>query len=245
MSSYILILGAKSDIARAIGHEFARAGHGLYLAGRRAAAELEADASDLQLRYQVDARVLEFDALDYDAHQAIYDALDPKPEAVICVVGYMPEQADAEKDGALARRVMETNYVGCAHFLGIVANEMEQRGSGSIVGISSVAGERGRGTNYLYGSAKAGFSAFLSGLRNRLYKSGVHVLTVKPGFVDTKMTEGLDLPGPLTAQPEQVGRAVYRAWKRKKNVIYTKWMWRHIMWIIRNIPEWQFKKMKL
>ncbi|MEM0996917.1 MAG: SDR family oxidoreductase [Bacteroidota bacterium] len=245
MGSKILILGASSDIARAIVVEFARAGHGFYLAGLRAEEEIAPDVSDLRLRYGVEAEAREFDALAYADHQAFYNALDPKPEVVVCVVGYMPEQADAERDESLARRIMETNYVGCAHFLGIAANDFEQRGSGSIIGISSVAGDRGRATNYLYGSAKAGFTAFLSGLRNRLHKSGVQVLTVKPGFVRTKMTEGLDLPGPLTAEPQQVGRAVFRAWKKRKNVLYTKWMWRYIMWIIRNIPEWQFKKMKL
>lgn len=245
MTPYTLILGAKSDMARAIAKEFAGAGHGLYLAGRRAEAELGPEAKDLNIRYDVAATAFEFDALDYDSHEAFYNSLDPQPDVVICVLGYMPEQSDSEKDHSLARKVMETNYIGCANILGIAANAMEQRGSGSIIGISSVAGDRGRASNYLYGSAKAGFTAFLSGLRNRLHKSGVHVLTVKPGFVNTKMTEGLDLPGPLTAEPEKVARDVFRAWKKKRNVLYTKWMWRYIMWIIRNIPEWQFKKMKI
>jgi short-subunit dehydrogenase len=244
-TGFVLVLGAKSDMARAISREFAAAGHGLYLAGRRAEEELTAEASDLKIRFGVDARALEFDALDFGNHQAFYDALDPQPEVVICVLGYMPPQEEAEADPALARRVMDTNYTGCAHILGIAANAMEKAGRGSIIGISSVAGDRGRASNYLYGSAKAGFTAFLSGLRNRLHKSGVQVLTVKPGFVDTKMTEGLDLPGPLTASPEKVARDVYRAWKKRRNVLYTKWMWRYIMWIIRNIPEWQFKKMKI
>ncbi|MCL4128207.1 UNVERIFIED_CONTAM: hypothetical protein GTU68_062310 [Idotea baltica] len=122
---------------------------------------------------------------------------------------------------------------------------MENRKEGTIVGISSVAGERGRASNYLYGSAKAGFTSFLSGLRNRLAGKGVHVLTVKPGFVDTAMTEGLDLPGPLTAQPQQVARAVFKAVGKKKNTLYTLWMWRYVMLIIRNIPEAIFKKLSL
>ena len=244
MSKYVLVLGAKSEMARAIAHRFAREGFNLYLAGRRKA-EMEADASDLQIRFKVDAQVLEFDALAYETHHGFYDGLDPKPEIVVSVVGSLPEQEAAEKDLPLALRTLETNFNGCVSILSIVANEMEIRQSGTIIGISSVAGDRGRASNYLYGAAKAGFSAFLDGLRNRMYAHGVHVITVKPGFVYTKMTEGLDLPAPLTAQPKEVANDIFKAWKRKQNTLYTKWFWRWIMWIIRNIPEWQFKKMKL
>ena len=113
------------------------------------------------------------------------------------------------------------------------------------MGISSVAGERGRATNYVYGSAKAGFTAFLSGLRNRLAKNGVHVVTVLPGFVATKMTEGMDLPTRLTAQPEEVAKAVFKAVKRTKNTIYIKPIWWIIMVIIRLIPERLFKGLNI
>jgi hypothetical protein len=245
MSKHCLILGAKSDIARAIAQEWAQQGWSLQLAGRRAAAELEADCKDLAIRYKCQAKALEFDALAMDQHQAFYDSLDPKPDLVICVVGYMPTQEDCEKDPSLAQQVMMANYVGCANILNIAANDMLARKSGGIIGISSVAGDRGRASNYFYGSAKAGFSAFLSGLRNRMALQGLHVMTVKPGFVATKMTEGLPLPKPLTAQPEQVAKSIWKAWKKQKNVLYTKWMWRWIMAIIRSIPEWKFKKMKL
>jgi short-subunit dehydrogenase len=245
MSKHCLILGAKSDIARAIAHVYARNGWTLSLAGRGAADTLAADVSDLQIRYGAKAQALELDICAFDGHAAFYAALDPKPDLVICVIGYMPAQADVQASPALARTVIDSNFTGCAVLLDIAAADMEARKSGGIIGVSSVAGDRGRATNYWYGSAKAGFTAYFSGLRNRLHKSGVHVLTVKPGFVYTKMTEGLPLPAPLTAQPAQVGEAVYRAYARKKNVLYTKWMWRWIMAIIRNIPEWQFKKMKL
>ena len=245
MTQHCLILGAKSDIARALAHTYAQNGFHLYLAGRRAEAELGADLKDLKIRHGVDGQVVEFDALAYETHEAFYAQLDPKPEVVICVLGYMPEQKDSEQDTSLARKVMATNYIGCANILSIAANDMEARKSGSIIGISSVAGERGRASNYFYGSAKAGFTAFLSGLRNRMAFHGLHVMTVKPGFVYTKMTEGLPLPAALTAQPEQVATAVFKGWKKKKNVLYTKWMWRWIMAIIRSVPEWKFKKMKL
>jgi decaprenylphospho-beta-D-erythro-pentofuranosid-2-ulose 2-reductase len=245
MSKTCLILGAKSDIARGLAHRWAQDGFDLYLAGRNAASEIEPDVKDLSIRYKVQAKAIEFDALAYDTHVPMYAALDPKPDVVICVLGSMPDQKAMEKDFALARKTMETNYIGCVNILSIAANDMEARKSGSIIGISSVAGERGRASNYFYGSAKAGFTAFLSGLRNRMALAGLHVMTVKPGFVYTKMTEGLPLPAPLTASPEQVAQDVFKAWKRKKNVLYTKWMWRWIMQIIRSIPEWKFKKMKL
>jgi short-subunit dehydrogenase len=125
-----------------------------------------------------------------------------------------------------------------------LANRFVQRGSGTIVGVSSVAGDRGRASNYVYGSAKAGFTAFLSGLRNRLARQGVHVLTVKPGFVRTRMTRGMKLPGALTADPVLVGREIYAAAITRKDVVYVYPSWRLIMGIIKMVPEGIFKKGK-
>lgn len=244
MKSPVLILGATSDIARAIAHQFGQAGHDLYLAARNAD-RLEPDVQDLKIRYNVTAKAVEFDALQFDSHAGFYAQLDPKPSIVCCVFGLLGDQSEAEKDWSQAQKIIETNYNGAVSILHHAANDMESRKEGTIVGISSVAGERGRASNYLYGSAKAGFTSFLSGLRNRLAKKGVHVLTVKPGFVDTAMTEGLDLPGPLTAQPKQVALAVFKAVDKKKNTLYTLWMWRYVMLIIRNIPEAIFKKLSL
>jgi hypothetical protein len=122
---------------------------------------------------------------------------------------------------------------------------MEARGSGCLIGISSVAGERGRATNYIYGSAKAGFTAFLSGLRNRLARTDVHVMTVKPGFVRTRMTEGMKLPGKLTAEPEEVAAAVLAAEAKRRDVLYVRSIWRPVMTAIRLLPEPLFKKMKI
>lgn len=241
---YILILGAKSDIARAIAHEYAKNGYSLYLAARNAN-DLQADTQDLQIRYNVKASALHFDALDYASHSDFYAQLTPKPEIVVSVFGLMFSQADAQKDAKLAKLTMETNYVGAVSILECVANEMEMRKSGTIIGISSVAGDRGRASNYLYGSAKAGFTAYLSGLRNRLAKSNVHVLTVKPGFVRTAMTEGLPLPPVITANPDQIAKDIFKAAKKQKNELYTLWMWKYIMLIIKSIPEFIFKKLSL
>jgi short-subunit dehydrogenase len=163
----------------------------------------------------------------------------------ICIFGYLGDQQLAESDWTECIRILQTNYTGAVSILNLIANEYASKGSGLIAGISSVAGERGRQSNYFYGSAKAGFTAYLSGLRNRLFHKNVHVLTVQPGFVYTKMTENMPLPGLLTATPEGVAAVVYRAILKKKNVVYVKGFWRWIMLIIKSIPEFMFKKLKL
>ncbi len=242
--SYILILGATSDIALALARKYATEGYNLYLAARQVS-RLEPDSKDLAIRYGINVQLLEFDARKFETHESLYKSLNPGPDIVCCVFGFLGDQTSAQQRWQESHQIIEVNYTGAVSILNTVANEMEANKQGTVIGISSVAGERGRGSNYLYGSAKAGFTAYLSGLRNRLTKSGVHVLTVKPGFVDTAMTAGLDLPGPITAKPEQVANDIYKAALKKKNVLYTLWMWRYIMWIIRNIPESIFKKLSL
>ena len=160
--------------------------------------------------------------------------------------GYLGENEKALTDWKEANTDHQYQlYRRSFHFKCDAAIIMLRRKKGTIVGISSVAGERGRQSNYLYGSAKAGFTAYLSGLRNRLFHKGVHVVTVQPGFVYTSMTENLKLPALLTAKPEDVADAVYQRCKKKKNIIYVKWFWRWIMLIIKIIPEFMFKKLKL
>lgn len=240
----VLILGARSDIARAVAHRFAALGHSIQLAARGASG-LDADKSDLELRYGVQVTVHEFDVLAYDTHAKFLDGLPELPMIAICAVGSMGDQAESEADIGIAVQVMRTNFEGPASVLANLANRFVLRGSGTLVGISSVAGARGRATNYIYGSAKAGFTAYLSGLRNRLTKHGVHVVTVLPGFVATQMTEGLNLPVRLTAQPDEVALAIERAVTKKRNVIYVRPIWHLIMAIICTIPEPIFKRMKL
>ena len=242
--SYLLIVGAKSDIAKATAREYAQNGYDIYLAGRNIS-ELETFAEDIRVRSEKAVELVELDILNYASHQAFYDSLAEKPLGVISAVGYLGEQEKAQIDSDEAQKIMDTNYTGVVNLLNIIAHDFEQRRAGFIVGISSVAGDRGRKSNYIYGSAKAGLTAYLSGLRNRLYESQVHVLTVKPGFVATKMTEGMDLPKKLTAQPEEVAKDIFKAQQRGKNVLYTKWMWKYIMFIITSIPEFMFKKMSI
>jgi short-subunit dehydrogenase len=242
--SYILIIGAKSDIAKATAREYAKHGYDLYLAARNTD-DLNEFVNDVRVRTQQTVKAIELDILDYQSHQAFYDQLEEKPLGVISAVGYLGVQEKAQLEFQEAQRIIDTNYTGLVSLFNIIANDFEQRRSGFIVGISSVAGDRGRKSNYIYGAAKSALTTYLSGLRNRLCSSQVHVMTVKPGFVATKMTEGMDLPEKLTAQPEDVAKSIYNAQQNNKNVLYTKWVWRWIMLIIITIPEWVFKKMSI
>lgn len=243
-SSPVLVLGARSDIGKAIAHAFAAKGHPVQLAARDAAA-MEADRTDIELRYRVPVSLHEFDALSAGGHAAFIDSLPELPQVAVCTVGLMGEQEDNARDLDRAALVIRSNFEGPASIFAELANRFTARGSGTLVGVSSVAGERGRAANYVYGSAKAGFTAFLSGLRNRLAKQGVHVVTVLPGFVATQMTEHMDLPAKLTAQPDEVGHAVVHAVEKGQDVIYVRPVWWLIMTIIRAIPERMFKKMSI
>jgi len=241
---HILILGATSDIAQALAHKFASQGFSLTLAARKLE-RLGEVVSDIEIRHNAQVEAVEFDALHYQSHATFYNELTPKPDVAICVFGYLGNQQTAQSDFSEAEQIINSNYTGAVSILNIIANDFEQRKSGSIIGISSVAGDRGRQSNYLYGSAKAALTAYLSGLRNRLAKSNVHVITVKPGFVRTKMTAGLPLPGPVTAKPEHVANDVFKAYQKRSNQVYTLWMWQYLMLIIRNIPEPIFKRLSL
>ena len=239
-----LILGARSDIAMSTAHYFAKAGYDVQLAARKVNS-LDQYKSNFEQKYQINVTLHEFDALKINSHKHFADSLPQLPSVIICAVGYMGDQKKNEQDAEIASNVIRSNFEGPASIFLIFANLFEKRGSGTLVGISSVAGERGRAKNYIYGSSKAGFSVFLSGLRNRLAMRGVHVVTVLPGFVATKMTNNIELPKKITAQPDQVGKAIFNAVKKKTNIIYVSPIWRIIMMIIRNIPEHIFKKMKL
>ncbi|QBG47104.1 SDR family oxidoreductase [Verrucomicrobia bacterium S94] len=240
----VLILGATSDMAQAIAKKYAAEGWSLTL-GALEADLLEPIASDLKVRSGTEVLTFKFDATDFSGHRKCYESLPVKPDAVIACFGYMSDQEKVRNDVEDIRQTIDINFTGMATILSVIAEDFEQRGRGAIAAISSVAGDRGRQSNYIYGSAKAGLSAFLGGLRNRLAEKGVHVMTVKPGFARTKMTENLELPAALTASPEQIAEAVFQGLEKKKNVIYILWMWRWIMLIIRCIPEFVFKKMKM
>ena len=240
----ILILGASSDIANAAAVRFAGENYSVILAGRNIK-QLQIHARDISIRYSVTAYASEFDVLKYKSHKSFYSSLKPSPDVVLCAIGMLGNQETSEINFDHAKLIMDTNYTGCVSILNEAAADFQNKKSGCIIGISSVAGDRGRKSNYTYGSAKSAFSEYLSGMRNRLSSHGVHVLTVKPGFVKTKMTENMNLPGILTASPEAVADDIYKACMKRKNILYTKWFWKYIMLIIKIIPEFMFKKMSL
>ncbi len=239
-----LILGATSEMAMAIAKKFGSEKYDIQLAARNIE-QIRSLQSDISIRYNVACTCYSFDAAAFNTHGTFFSQLSPKPDVTICVFGYLGENEKAMHNWPEAETIIQTNYTGAVSVLNIVAAHYTTTKKGVIVGISSVAGERGRQSNYMYGSAKAGFTAYLSGLRNRLLREGVHVVTVLPGFVYTRMTEELNLPKLLTANPDEVGVAVYHAVIKKKDIIYVRWFWRWIMLIIKLIPEPVFKKLKL
>lgn len=241
---WIAIFGANSDMAVSTARMYASKGYNIYLLSR-SLDSCQRTKNDLEIRYQIAAEAIYFDARKFSSHGEIYEQLPIKPIGVILAFGIMLPQLAAQSDINSAITMAEINYLGCITLLEKVAQDMESRKEGFIVGISSVAGERGRMSNYIYGSTKGALSIYLEGLRHRLAKSGVHVLTVKPGFVATKMTMGLDLPPLLTASPELVARKIYQATERKKDVIYVKGIWQLIMFIIKSIPNVIFHKTKM
>ncbi|MEY9364622.1 decaprenylphospho-beta-D-erythro-pentofuranosid-2-ulose 2-reductase [Bradyrhizobium yuanmingense] len=239
----VLVLGGSSDIGRATARAFAKAGYDVALAGRDVAA-LEPDAADLRARYNVEVGIHTFDVLDTASFEGFVAGLPALPDVVISIVGLLGVQESAQSDLVQATAIMRSNYEGPALIIGLFAEKFLGRGSGTLAGVSSVAGDRGRASNYVYGSAKAGFSAFLSGLRARASRGGVHVVTVKPGFVRTRMTEGMKLIGPLTVEAPVVGAAILRAVESKTDIVYVSGKWRLVMLIIRMLPEALFKKLK-
>ena len=244
MQSWI-ILGATSSMARAFGRAVAERGDAVFFTGRDMD-DLKRSTADSVARGARLAEPVFFDARKPESFTAIYDRVSAE-EGIINVavfVGSMPPQDAIDADPSLIDGTVSDSFTGPARFLQGLAPLMEERGSGTVIGVGSVAGDRGRIGNYVYGAAKAGFHTYLSGLRNRLNRSGGHVVTVKPGFVDTAMTWGIEGMF-LVAPPEKVARDLLRAVDKKKNVIYTPFFWRYIMLIIRSIPEGIFKKLSV
>ena len=239
-----LIVGGTSDIGHATALAFACNGYVVKVAGRDLE-RLRRNADDVALRAGSPVSVHYLDILDTTAFPEFVASFSRLPDVVVCVVGVLGEQNRSERNLEEAISVIRVNYEGPALLLGEFANRLCVRGSGTLIGVSSVAGDRGRASNYVYGSAKAGFSSYLSGLRGRLAKSGVHVMTVKPGFVNTRMTEGMSLPKALTVEPRAVGEAIVRGIQRRADVIYVSKIWWIIMNVINMIPEPIFKRLRL
>lgn len=240
-----LILGATSGIAVALARQLAARSQPLYLAARKPE-QLEELAEELRRDHQaLDVHALAFDALDFAGHRDFYAKLDPAPQVVVVAFGVLGQQEQGQADWDKAQQVLATNFLGAASILELAAADMERRGGGTLVGISSVAGERGRASNYIYGSSKAALTAYMDGMRHRLWSKGVQVLVVKPGFVATRMTSGMDLPAALTAQPEGVAASVVRAMDSGADEVYAKGVWRWIMALVRLLPRPLFHRTSL
>jgi decaprenylphospho-beta-D-erythro-pentofuranosid-2-ulose 2-reductase len=242
----VLILGATSAIARSTAEAFAEKGYSLYLAGRDRE-ELERLAADFRLRYRIEVGCGVFDAEDYEGHSNFVERVWNESgglKGVLLAFGYLAERRLPESDSKERVAMLARNLIGATSLLEPLAAHFERQRSGFVIGISSVAGDRGRQSNYIYGAAKGGFTIYLQGLRNRLFHAGVRVVTVKAGFVDTAMTYGM--PGLfLVASPEYVGNRIVRALERGTDVTYIPWFWRYIMLVLKLIPESLFKRLKL
>lgn len=242
----VAIFGATSAIAQAVARQMAQRGDPLVLVGR-GAERLEAVASDLRVRGAVAVHTLVADLADTAQHEALaaqaWNALGGLDVALIAH-GVLGSQKDAEASDERLQEILAANFTSAASLAMRLAPRFERQGRGTLAAIGSVAGDRGRQSNYAYGAAKGGLAIFLAGLRHRLHASGVRVVTLKPGFVDTPMTR--DFPkGPLWATPEQAAAAIVRAIDRGAAVAYVPGFWRAIMLVIRALPEWVLFRTRL
>ena len=241
----MIILGSNSEVAQSFVEKVLEAGGKystifLFTSNKETT---EKFAKHIEVKYFQQSEIIELDLMkeiDYTKFDDITSDL------LFCATGYLGEGTEEGLyDNKNTERIIDINYAKLVPVLNFFAEKMERQRSGNMIVLSSVAGDRGRQSNFIYGSAKAAFTAYLSGLRNYLFSKKVHVMTVKPGFMETKMTEGLPLNPALTATPKKAAEGIYKAYKNKKDVAYVLPIWAIIMMIIRNIPEFIFKKLKL
>ena len=247
MTETVLVLGATSAIAIAYCRLRANEGASFVLVGRRAE-RLETIAADLKARGAAQVVPVVSDLSDmYSCESRFLDFCRPlgAPDQVLLAYGMLGDQGAAENDAEQTRRNIDVNFTSAALWLQMAAKHLPQHTARWIIVISSVAGDRGRRSNYVYGASKAGLSAFAEGLSHRLHGTNLRVLTVKPGFVDTLMTAHLERSGPLWAKPEQIAVAIDRAMRRKRSVVYTPHFWWPIMTVIRLLPRPIFFRTKL
>lgn len=241
----ILIVGATSAIAAEVARAYAERGASLILAGRKPE-RLAAVADDLAVRGAAGVETAVLDLLATESHAAVVErAFAPgRLDVAVIAHGTLPDQTRCQESVAETVRALEVNFTSSVALLTLLANRFEAQGSGVIAVITSVAGDRGRQSNYVYGAAKGGLAVFLEGLRNRLHHRGVSVVTLKPGFVDTPMTA--EVPkNPLFSSARRAGRAIHRAIEGRKDVAYIPWFWRPIMALVTNLPESVFKRLRL
>ncbi|WP_426474996.1 SDR family NAD(P)-dependent oxidoreductase [Chryseobacterium balustinum] len=241
----MIVLGSTSEVAQAFVEKALQEGEKyeriyLFTSNKEAT---ERFAKHIDVKFLQQSEIIE---LNLTKNINYFDFDHVNSNVLFCATGYLGESTeDGLYDNKNTERIIDINYSKLVPVMNYFAQKFESKRSGTIIGLSSVAGDRGRQSNFIYGSAKAAFTAYLSGLRNYLFEKKVHVLTVKPGFMATKMTEGLPLNPKLTATPKQAAECIYKAFKKQKNITYVLPIWGVIMLIIRNIPEFIFKKLKL
>ena len=242
----VLIIGATSAIAAETARVFAAYGARLFLTGRHSG-RLDAVAADLKVRGAAQVETALLEVTDISRHAGVVEAAFAALgglDVVLIAHGTLPDQRRCEESVAETLAALEVNFTATIALLTLLANRFEAARQGCIGVITSVAGDRGRQSNYVYGAAKGGVERFLEGLRNRLFRSGVAVITIKPGFVDTPMTAGV-AKNPLFASPRRVGRAIYRAIEARRSVVYIPWFWRPIMFLVTALPESIFQRLRL
>jgi decaprenylphospho-beta-D-erythro-pentofuranosid-2-ulose 2-reductase len=242
----VLIIGATSAIAGETARAYAEDGARLFLTGRNAG-KLVSVRDDLRVRGATQVETAVLDVSQIARHREVLDsaiaALGGLDVALIAH-GVLPDQASSQQSVADTIEALHVNFTATIALLTELANYFEGQRSGCIAVIASVAGDRGRQSNYVYGAAKGGVERFLQGLRNRLHQSGITVVTIKPGLVATPMTAAMK-KNPLFASAERVGRGIHRAIERRRDVAYIPWFWRPLMAVIRSIPERIFKRLHL
>ncbi len=243
----ILVLGATSAIAERWARLRAARGDRMLLVARDAA-KLESIAADLRARGAAEVLTAESDLAETDAAAARFDAFRERLgglDVAIITYGTLGDQQAAQADVERLEQGLRTNFVSAAVWSELIAGALEKAGRGTLVAIASVAGDRGRRSNYAYGAAKAGLSVFLEGLAHRFAGTAVTVIAVKPGFVDTPMTAHLPKGGPLWATPDRVADDIENAVRRRRSVVYTPWFWWGVMTVIRNLPRPIFDRLKI
>ncbi len=242
-SKVCLVIGGNSDIGKAISYKFAEDGYEIHLAGR-SISEMERTAKDITNRYEVESQVFDLDIEDNASLNNFLYSYNQVPKIVIYAIGYLGHQKLAENSIDEANRIININFTYQIPIINHFANLMEEQKNGNIIIISSVAGLRGRATNYFYGASKSAMIAFASGLRQRLSLSNVFVMSVLPGFIRTKMTQDIEAPKLFIGDVVKVASKVFSAFKKKKTVLITPFIYRLLFLVINNLPEKLFIKLK-
>jgi decaprenylphospho-beta-D-erythro-pentofuranosid-2-ulose 2-reductase len=241
---YVLIIGAKSELGIELARLYAGNQYNLYLAGR-SINDMQNEADYLERVFNIKVTLCNLDVTNFISHQKFYESMTIKPIGVIYAAGYYPDPLLVATNWEESANTINVNYAGAVSLLSIIAEDFYKYKSGFIIGIASVSGVRGRAKNYTYGSSKAALITYLSGLRNKLDKSEVSVLTVISGYIQTKKSPKNELSKSLVINPKQLATKIFIAQQEKKSIIYSSYAWKIIMSIIKILPESIFKKLNI